>query len=80
MVAGPDPMQQVLRPGGRVGHAELLLDPGPYLVGIVEGPLGDLLPEPLDLCGPQPTGITPVVQGTQLVQALVAEDAEPVSD
>ena len=41
---------------------------------------GDLLSERLDLCGPQPTGIAPVVQCAQLVQALIAEDAEPVAD
>ena len=80
MVAGADAMEQVLHPGGGVGDAELLLDPGPHLLGIVEGPLGDLLSEPLDLGGPQPTGITPVVSGAQLVQALVAVDAEPVAD
>lgn len=80
MVAGADAMEQVLDPRGGVGDAELLPDPGPHLVGVVEGPLGDLLPEPIDLSGPQPTGIAPVVQRAQLLQALVAEDAEPVAD
>jgi hypothetical protein len=58
----------------------VLLDPGPHLLGIVEDPFGDLLLELFDLGGSQPTGITPVVEGTQLVQALVAEDAEPGPD
>src|SRR5262249_18881686 len=80
VVAGADAMEQVLHPGGGGGDAELLLDPGPPLLGVVGGPLGDLLSEPLDLGGPQPTRITPVVQGTQLVQALIAVDAEPVAD
>ena len=80
MVAGADAMEQVLHPGGGVGDAELLLDPVPHLVGVVEGPLRDLLLEPLDLGGAEPTGITPVVSGAQLVQALVAVDAEPVAD
>ena len=74
MVAGPDPVQQVLHPGGGVGDAELRLDPGPHLVGVVEAPLGDLLLEPLDVGGSQPTGIAPIVQGAEFVQALVAED------
>jgi hypothetical protein len=56
-------MEQVLHSGSGVGDAELLLDPGPHRLGIVEGPLGDLLLESLDSSGPQPTGITPVVQG-----------------
>jgi hypothetical protein len=56
-------MEQVLHSGSGVGDAELLLDPGPHRLGIVEGPLGDLLLESLDSRGPQPTGITPVVQG-----------------
>ena len=38
VVAGADAVQQVLHPGGGVGDAELLLDPGPHLVGVVEGP------------------------------------------
>ena len=80
MVAGPDAMQQVLHTGGGVGDAELLLDPGPHLLGIVEDPRGDLLPELLDLGRSEPTGIAPVVQGTELIQALVAVDAEPVPD
>ena len=80
MVAGPDPMEQVLHPGGGVGDTEVLLDPGPHLIGVVETPLGDLLLEPLDLGGSQPTGIAPVVQCAQLVQALVAGDAEPIAD
>ena len=80
MVAGTDPVQQILHPGRRVGDTELLLDPGPHLHGVVKGPFGDLLAQLLDLCGSQPTGITVIVHGTQLVQALVAEDAEPVPD
>ena len=80
MVAGPDPMQQILHPGRRVSDTEMLLDPSPHLLHIVEDPLGDLLLESLDLSRSQPTGISPIVQDAQLVQALVAEDAEPVTD
>src|SRR3954470_17347853 len=80
VVAGPDAVQQVLHPGGGVSDPELLLDPGPHLIGVVEAPLGDLLLESLDLSGSQPTGIASIVQGTQLVQAFVAGDAEPVPD
>ena len=79
MVAGPDAMHQVLHSGG-VSDAEVVLDPGAHLLGIVEGPFGDLLLELLHLSGSQPTGISPIAQGTQLVQAFVAEDAEPVTD
>ena len=75
MVAGPDAVQQVLHPGGGVSDAEVLLDPGPHLLGVVEAPLGDLLLELLDLGGSQPTGIAPVVQGTQLVQVPVITSA-----
>src|SRR5512135_2266120 len=73
-------MQQILYPGRSVSDTEMLLDPGPHLLRIGEGPLGDLLLESLDLSRSQPTGISPIVQDAQLVQALVAEDAEPVSD
>src|SRR5512135_261340 len=73
-------MQQVLHTGGGVGDAELLLDPGPHLLGIVEGPRGDLLPELLDLGRSKPTAIAPVVQGTQWIQALVAGDTKPVPE
>src|SRR5262249_61929732 len=74
VVAGPDAMEQVLHPGGGIGDAELLLDPGSHLVGVVEGPPGDLLLESFYLGGAEPTGIAPVVQGAECVQSLVAED------
>jgi hypothetical protein len=80
VVAGPDAMEQVLHPGGGVGDAELLFDPGPHLVSVVEAPLGDLPLEPLDLGGSEPTGIAPIVQGAEFVQALVAEDPQPLAD
>jgi hypothetical protein len=80
VVDGPDAMPQVLHPGGGVSDTEVVLDPGPHLLGVVKGPLSDLLPESLDLGGSQPTGIASIVYGTQLVQALVAEDVEPVTD
>src|SRR5512135_3449036 len=80
VVVRPDAVQQVLHPRGGVADPEMLLDPGPHLLGVVEAPLGDLLLELLDLGGSQPTGVAVIVQGTQLVQALVAEDAEPVPD
>src|SRR5512133_3536120 len=35
--------------------------PGPHLLGIVEDPRGDLLPELLDLGRSEPTGVAPVV-------------------
>src|SRR5512135_2037805 len=73
-------MQPVLHPRRRVSNTEMLLDPGPHLLSVVEGPLGDLLLELLDLSGSQPTGISPIVQGAPRVPTLVAEDAEPVPD
>src|SRR4051794_11548032 len=49
VVAGPDPAEQVLDARGRVGHSEGRLDPGADLVGVVEHPRLDLLPDSLDL-------------------------------
>src|SRR5262249_32960736 len=46
----------------------------------VEAPLGDLPLEPLDLGGSEPTGIAAIVQGAEFVQALVAEDPQPLAD
>src|SRR3954454_6592449 len=80
VLAGPDPVEQLLDARGRVRHTESLLDPGADLFGGVKRPLGDLLLELLDLGRSEATGITPVVQGAERVQALVAEDAEPLPD
>ena len=46
----------------------------------MEGPRGDLLLEPLDLSRSEATRIALVVQGAELIQPLVAEDAEPLAD
>src|SRR3954454_8855218 len=80
VLAGPDPVEQLLDARGRVRHTESLLDPGADLFGGVKRPLGDLLLESLDLGRSEATGITSVVQGAEWVQALVAEDAEPLPD
>src|SRR5204863_284768 len=55
--AGPDPAEQILDAGGRVGHAEGRLDPVADLVGVVEHPRLDLLLEPPDLGRPEATRI-----------------------
>src|SRR5688572_28066114 len=78
VIAGPDPVEQLLNTRGRVSHTEGVLDPGADLLGGVKRPLGDLLLELLDLGRSEATGITPVVQGAEFGQALVAEDAEPL--
>ena len=80
MVAGPDPAEQVLDARERVGHAEGRLDPGADLLGVVEGPRGDLSLESLDLGGPEAARVALVVQGAEFVQPLVAEDAQPLPD
>jgi hypothetical protein len=46
----------------------------------VEHSRGDLLLEPLDLGRPEAAWIALVVQGAELIQPLVAEDAEPLAD
>src|SRR4051794_917631 len=80
VVAGSDAVEQFLDARGRVGHTEGVLDPGADLLGGVKRPPGDLLLELLDLGRSEATGITPVVQGAEFGQALVAEDAEPLPD
>src|SRR3954453_16073480 len=66
--------------GDGVSHAEGRLDPGADLLGVVERPRLDLLPESLDLGRPEATGIALVVQGAELIEPLVAEDAKPLPD
>ena len=51
VIAGPDAVHQVPHPAGGVGDAEVFLDPGPHLLGVVEDPFGDLLLELLHLSG-----------------------------
>src|SRR3954453_12982238 len=70
VVAGPDPAEHVLDARGRVGHAQGVLHPGADLLGVVERPRGDLPLEPLDLGGPETTGIAPVVQGAEFLEPL----------
>src|SRR5436305_8240624 len=40
----------------------------------------DFLPDSLDLGGPQATGVALVVQGAELIEPLVAQDPEPLTD
>src|SRR4051794_17342687 len=80
VVAGPDPAEQVLDARDRVGHAQGLLHPGADLLSVVERPRGYLPLEPLDLGRSEATRVALVVQGAELLQPLVAEDAEPLAD
>jgi hypothetical protein len=80
VIAGPGPAEQILDARDRVVHAPSLLHPGADLLGIVEHPRGDLLLEPLDLSRSEATRIALIVQGAELIQPLVAEDAEPLAD
>src|SRR4051795_3710397 len=80
VVAGPDPVEQLLDARGRIGHTEGVVDPGADLLGGVKRPLGDLLLELFDLGRSEATGITLVVQRAEFHQPLVAEDAEPLPD
>src|SRR4051794_17802054 len=80
VVAGPDPVEQLLDARGRVGHTEGVVDPGADLLGVVEDPLDDLLLELFDLSRSEATGITLVVQRAEFHQPLVAEDSEPLPD
>ena len=50
------------------------------MLGVVESSLGDLVLELLDLGGSESSGVTLVVQGAELLQPLIAEDAEPLAD
>src|SRR3954462_11549638 len=71
VVAGPDPAEQVLDARGRVSHAEGRFDPGSDLVGVVEDPRLDLLPEPLDLGRSQAARVALVVQSAEFIEPLV---------
>src|SRR3954452_18564603 len=80
VVAAPDPAEQVLDGGDRVGHAQVVPDPGADLRGVVEEARGDLSLDPLDLGRAEAARIALVVQGAELIQPLVAEDPEPLAD
>jgi hypothetical protein len=50
------------------------------LLGRVKSALGDLVLELVDLGGSESSGIALVMRGAELLQSLVAEDAEPLAD
>ena len=56
------------------------MHPGADWLGVVERPRGDLLLEPLDPGGPEVARIALVVEGAELIEPLVAVDAEPLAD
>src|SRR5918997_3706670 len=80
VVAGPDPVEQLLDARDRVGHPKGVLNPDADLLGVVEDPLGDLLLELLAVGRSELARVPPIVQVAEFGQALVAEDAEPLAD
>ena len=80
MVTGSDAVQQVPHPAIGVGDVEGLGDPVSDLSGGQEATRGNLLLELLDLCGSESASTTLILEGTQGLQTLSAEQAEPLAD
>src|SRR4051794_15770111 len=80
VVAGPDPMEPVLDTRSRRGDVEGVPDPITHLLGVVKHPAGDRFLERFDLGRPEAAGVTAGVERAELVQAAIADDAEPLAD
>src|SRR5205823_4611676 len=74
VIAGPDPMEQVLDTRGRIGDAEGVPDPITHLLSVVKRSAGDLGLELCDLGRPELARVAAVVERAQFVQAAIAED------
>ena len=77
VVADADPLEQVLHATGLVTDAEGVLKPLANLVGVAEATGADLVFELLDLARGKLAGVALVMEGTEVVEALVAIDPEP---
>src|SRR5271169_120504 len=79
VVAGTDALEKLLDATGRVGDAEGSRDPVTNLIRVAEAAGADFLLELLDLLCGKVAWVALVVQGTQDVKSLVAEDAQPLA-